>query len=143
LDEQESGEHFPGVRAFHPRSRVAERSAVRLLEVHDRQAQFALRLAMLNRPHMANDGVQAWHSRHNSDRILARCREHIIRPMSRGPLTFRASDLTRAIKAATVAGMSIGRVEIDRDGTIVIVPGTPAMEEPQSDRPVNEWDDVS
>lgn len=39
---------------------------------------------------------------------------------------FRASDITRAIKAAKAAGMAVGRVEIDRDGKIVIVEGEPA-----------------
>jgi hypothetical protein len=41
--------------------------------------------------------------------------------MARGKLTFRQRDLTAAIKGAQAAGMSIGRVEIGRDGKIVII----------------------
>jgi hypothetical protein len=45
--------------------------------------------------------------------------------MPRTRCTFRVSDLRRAIKTTRAAGLEIGRVEIDRDGKIVVVPGKP------------------
>ena len=41
--------------------------------------------------------------------------------MSRGPRTFRQADVTRAIKAAVAAGVEIERVEVDKDGRIVVI----------------------
>jgi hypothetical protein len=41
--------------------------------------------------------------------------------MSKGPLTFKQTDLLRAIRTSQKAGLSIARVEIDRDGKIVVV----------------------
>jgi hypothetical protein len=41
--------------------------------------------------------------------------------MSRGPATFRQSDLDRAVKVAKARGAD--RVEVDKDGKIVIVLG--------------------
>jgi hypothetical protein len=58
--------------------------------------------------------------------------------MSRGQYTFRQSDVTRALKAAAAAGVGIARVEIDKRGTIVIVPGEPT--EIASEPGPSEWD---
>jgi hypothetical protein len=41
--------------------------------------------------------------------------------MSRGAQTFRQADVTKALKGAAAAGIDVGRVEIDRDGKIMIV----------------------
>jgi transcription antitermination factor NusA-like protein len=41
--------------------------------------------------------------------------------MARGPLSFKQSDLTRAIKGALAAGLRVRSVEIDKDGKIVVV----------------------
>jgi hypothetical protein len=41
----------------------------------------------------------------------------------RRPSTFKKADLTRATKAVQAAGLGIARVEVGRDGLIVIVPG--------------------
>ena len=43
--------------------------------------------------------------------------------MSKGPLTFKQTDLLRAIKTFQKLGLPIGRAEIDRDGKIVVVVG--------------------
>ena len=45
--------------------------------------------------------------------------------MSRGPYSFKQRDMTRAVKAVVAAGLAVARVEVDKDGKIVIVPGTP------------------
>jgi hypothetical protein len=60
--------------------------------------------------------------------------------MSRGPHTFRQSDLTRAVKALRAAGVDIVRVEIEHD-RIVVVAGTPATTaEAALDEGVKAWD---
>ena len=47
--------------------------------------------------------------------------------MPRGPCTFKQRDVTRALKAAAAAGIKVARIEIDRDGKIVIsTPWAPA-----------------
>jgi len=38
---------------------------------------------------------------------------------------FRQRDLTRAIKAAKQAGLSVERIEVDKDGKIVIISAKP------------------
>lgn len=45
--------------------------------------------------------------------------------MPRAPCLFRESDMRRAIKAAVASGLEIARVEIAKDGAIVVVPGRP------------------
>jgi hypothetical protein len=42
--------------------------------------------------------------------------------MMRRPSIFRKSDATRAILAVRAAGLQIDRVEIDKDGSIIVVP---------------------
>ncbi len=64
---------------------------------------------------------------------------------SRAPrsLTFRQRDVTAAVKAVERAGRQVARVEIGRDGRIVIVcanAGGAGTSEP--DPKVNEWDTV-
>jgi hypothetical protein len=41
--------------------------------------------------------------------------------MSRGVCTFRQRDVTAAVKAVIAAGVPVERVEIDKDGKIVVV----------------------
>jgi hypothetical protein len=47
--------------------------------------------------------------------------------MSRGPATFRQRDLTAAVKAMRAAGCEVVRVEIGKDGKIIVVTGTGAV----------------
>jgi hypothetical protein len=59
--------------------------------------------------------------------------------MSRGPQTFRQRDLKAAIRGVEAAGHTVARIEIGKDGKIVIIParegGAGSLDE------VNEWDD--
>ena len=43
--------------------------------------------------------------------------------MNRAPSIFRQQDLTKAIRGATKAGVDIARIEIAKDGRIVLVVG--------------------
>jgi hypothetical protein len=62
--------------------------------------------------------------------------------MSRSQQTFKQSDLTKAIKATVKAGIAVGRVEIDKDGKIVIVPARPEDAANGEKPEKNEWDGV-
>jgi hypothetical protein len=55
--------------------------------------------------------------------------------MARAPSTFRQQDVTRAFRAAQAAGVKVTRVEIDRDGKIVIVTA-----DDRERREENSWD---
>jgi hypothetical protein len=61
--------------------------------------------------------------------------------MSRRPCTFRQSDLTRAIKAARAAGVEIERVEIERDGRMIVVMNKGDVPQPNGGD-TNPWDEV-
>ena len=41
--------------------------------------------------------------------------------MGHGPATFKETDLTRALRAARKAGADVERVEVGRDGRIILV----------------------
>jgi predicted membrane GTPase involved in stress response len=43
----------------------------------------------------------------------------------RGPCLFKQRDVTRVTKAVRAAGLGVARVEIAKDGAIVVVPGMP------------------
>jgi hypothetical protein len=60
--------------------------------------------------------------------------------MSRGVQTFKQTDVTKACKGASQAGLDVQRVEIDRAGKIVLFAGKSAV--PQTDQPENEWDSI-
>lgn len=60
--------------------------------------------------------------------------------MSRGAQTFKQGDVTKALKAAEKAGLKVRRVEVRKDGSILLDFDRPAR---TSDDPnVNEWDTV-
>jgi hypothetical protein len=63
--------------------------------------------------------------------------------MSRGPQTFRQRDAEALIRAARSAGLEIERVEVGKDGKIVVVTGkgTGGTLPARADEK-NEWDDV-
>jgi hypothetical protein len=42
--------------------------------------------------------------------------------MTRRPCTFRQTDVKRAVKAVRAAGVEVARVQVGKDGTIVVVP---------------------
>jgi hypothetical protein len=46
--------------------------------------------------------------------------------MARGETTFRQRDLKAALKAAEQSGAKVARVEVRRDGTIVVIMGEPS-----------------
>lgn len=56
----------------------------------------------------------------------------------RGAATFRQRDVTAAIRAAETAGKRIARIEIGKDGTIVIIPHESAEPIPAE---TNPWDE--
>jgi hypothetical protein len=61
--------------------------------------------------------------------------------MARSPCIFKQQDITRAIKGATKAGVNIRRIEIAKDGRIVIITAAEVAVQigPGED---NEWDQV-
>jgi hypothetical protein len=62
--------------------------------------------------------------------------------MSRGHQTFKQSDVTKALKATVKAGIEVARVEIDKDGKIVIVTARPEDVANGEKAGKNEWDEV-
>jgi hypothetical protein len=62
--------------------------------------------------------------------------------MSRGQQTFKQGDLAKALKAAVKAGIAVERLEIDKDGKIVIVTGRPVDAANAAEAEDNEWDGV-
>jgi hypothetical protein len=66
--------------------------------------------------------------------------------MSRARPTFRKRDVKAALEAAAEAGVDVARVELDRDGKIVLVTGKPKPEEkPKPDEREggkNSWDGI-
>jgi hypothetical protein len=60
--------------------------------------------------------------------------------MSRGPCSFKQQDVTRALRATVAAGIEVQRVEIGKDGKIVVY--VAKMPEPVDDNGGNEWDRI-
>lgn len=63
----------------------------------------------------------------------------------RRPCLFKERDVTRAAKAVLAAGLEIARLEIAKDGAIVVVPGKPegqaAAPSDDLDRELEEFKD--
>jgi hypothetical protein len=47
--------------------------------------------------------------------------------MARGPSTFKQSDIARAVKGVKAAGEEVAKVEIDKEGKIIVSVGKPDM----------------
>ena len=62
--------------------------------------------------------------------------------MSRGQQTFKQRDVTKALKATVKAGIAVERVEIDKNGKIVIVTARPEDAATGEKSEKNEWDGV-
>jgi hypothetical protein len=60
--------------------------------------------------------------------------------MARGACTFKQQDVTRALKATQAAGLNVQRIEIDKNGKIVVVTGEIMDQRPQPQG--NEWDNL-
>jgi len=56
--------------------------------------------------------------------------------MPRGPCSFKQRDAVRALKAARAAGYEVARLEIAKDGTIILVTG---KSEAQESAPLDRW----
>ena len=61
--------------------------------------------------------------------------------MSRGHQTFKQSDLTKALRATVKAGIAVERVEIDKNGKIVVVTARSVAAQGET-LEKNEWDGV-
>ena len=57
--------------------------------------------------------------------------------MSRGPLPFRQTDVSRAVRGAVAAGLTVQRVEVDKAGKIVVVVGEPGKADVHN--PLDQW----
>jgi hypothetical protein len=66
--------------------------------------------------------------------------------MARRPCTFKQQDVTRAVRAVVAAGQQVKRVQVDKDGRIVISTGADdAAKEGgncNGQTNYNEWDNV-
>jgi hypothetical protein len=58
----------------------------------------------------------------------------------RRPCLFKERDVTRAAKAVLAAGLDIARVEIAKDGAIIVVPDKPEQAAGEGSEERNEWD---
>jgi len=58
--------------------------------------------------------------------------------MSRAPSNFRQQDVSRAIKAAKIAGLDVIRVEVDKSGKIVVV-----VKDGETETKLNPFDEAS
>jgi|RhiMetdeSRZDD1v2_1073273.scaffolds.fasta_scaffold1942873_2 hypothetical protein len=52
--------------------------------------------------------------------------------MSKGPSTFRKTDVKRGIAALELAGKKVARVEIDKTGKIILFPANGGNAEPEN-----------
>jgi hypothetical protein len=63
--------------------------------------------------------------------------------MPRRPTLFKQRDVARATRAILGTGLEIARVEIAKDGSIVVVPGKSVQATHDNRDELNEWDTVS
>lgn len=60
----------------------------------------------------------------------------------REPCRFRQAELTRAIKAALAAGVEVDRVEIEKDGRVIVVVCKQKALDFPAESARNPWDEV-
>ena len=60
--------------------------------------------------------------------------------MGRGPCTFRQADVERAVRAADKAGVELARIEIAKDGKIILVIDKSRNSNTGSEPDTNPWD---
>ena len=60
--------------------------------------------------------------------------------MSRGPAKFTQRDISTAVRAVVAAGCEVARVEVDRNGKVVIVTGKPGSATDDLDRELSEFE---
>src|SRR5262249_294823 len=63
--------------------------------------------------------------------------------MSRAPFTFKQQDVTRALRGTVAAGIVPKRVEIDRNGKIVVIVGDAAAADEANQARANESDEIT
>jgi hypothetical protein len=61
--------------------------------------------------------------------------------MARGSLTFRQTDVTRAVRAVEAAGKLVRGVRVEKDGAILVIVGETGKTEAPSGE-ANEWDGI-
>jgi hypothetical protein len=59
--------------------------------------------------------------------------------VSRTPATFKQRDVKAAIKAAVDAGVSVARIEVDREGRIIIIAGKPSEQSVTAVNALDSW----
>jgi hypothetical protein len=59
------------------------------------------------------------------------------------PARFRQSDVKRAAEGVKAAGLPIARVEVDRDGKIVVIVGEPGADSPGTNPLDRIFDDAA
>jgi hypothetical protein len=62
--------------------------------------------------------------------------------VARARCTFRQQDATRAARAALAAGLDVRRIEIDREGKIVVVTAKPVVSVVGVEEGSNDWADA-
>ena len=64
--------------------------------------------------------------------------------MSRRPCTFKQQDVTRVLRAAAAAGIEVQRIEVGKDGKIIVVTGKAAGAETNTEiaERTNPWDNI-
>ncbi|MDH2341478.1 hypothetical protein [Bradyrhizobium sp. SSUT77] len=60
--------------------------------------------------------------------------------MARRPAQFKQHDITRAVRGAIAGGVEIQRVEIDRDGKIVLITGPKPTSGDELDQELAEFE---
>jgi hypothetical protein len=62
--------------------------------------------------------------------------------MSRGPQTFKQRDVAAAIRAVAAAGREVERIEIHRDGNIIVILANGKEQPVGKPGCGNEWDSI-